>query len=195
MTEVRSLSFRGAIERDAEALLAESCARARVVMEPPIPIEDIVEKHLKLGIEFDDTAPAVRRAALRRFGRSRHPRRDLLRRAPDRHRREPRPGGEPGDGGPLSVHAGARGRRALASASAPVRSRTRRSAPFSGRPRLPSSVRSSKAKGADRMAGGFLRVVPADAESNGDGRMARAFRRTGKRRSSEAPEPHCHAGC
>ena len=30
--------------------------RARgVILEPPIPIEDIVEKHLKLGIEFDDT--------------------------------------------------------------------------------------------------------------------------------------------
>jgi len=30
--------------------------RARgIVIAPPIPIEDIVEKHLKLGIEFDDT--------------------------------------------------------------------------------------------------------------------------------------------
>ena len=29
--------------------------RADVAIEPPIPIEDIVEKHLKLGIEFDDT--------------------------------------------------------------------------------------------------------------------------------------------
>ena len=28
--------------------------RASVTIEPPIPIEDIVEKHLKLGIEFDD---------------------------------------------------------------------------------------------------------------------------------------------
>ena len=28
---------------------------ADVTIEPPIPIEDIVEKHLKLGIEFDDT--------------------------------------------------------------------------------------------------------------------------------------------
>jgi len=25
-----------------------------VTLEPPIPIEDIIEKHLKLRIEFDD---------------------------------------------------------------------------------------------------------------------------------------------
>lgn len=43
------------IERDAEALLAEHAEKRGVVIEPPIPIEDIVEKHLKLGIEFDDT--------------------------------------------------------------------------------------------------------------------------------------------
>ena len=44
-----------AIERDAEALLAEFAHARDVVIEPPIPIEDIMEKHLKLGIEFDDT--------------------------------------------------------------------------------------------------------------------------------------------
>ena len=44
-----------AIERNAEALLAEFAHARDVVIEPPIPIEDIVEKHLKLGIEFDDT--------------------------------------------------------------------------------------------------------------------------------------------
>lgn len=44
-----------AIERDAEALLAEFSHARGAVIEPPIPIEDIVEKHLKLGIEFDDT--------------------------------------------------------------------------------------------------------------------------------------------
>ena len=49
-----------------------------VTIEPPIPIEDIVEKHLKLGIEFDDTHRlfGVPRPA---SARSRHPRRDLLR--------------------------------------------------------------------------------------------------------------------
>ena len=44
-----------AMERDAEALLAEFGNERNVVIEPPIPIEGIVEKHLKLGIEFDDT--------------------------------------------------------------------------------------------------------------------------------------------
>ncbi len=43
-----------AIERDAEALLAEFSQARDVVIETPIPIEDIVEKHLKLRIEFDD---------------------------------------------------------------------------------------------------------------------------------------------
>jgi hypothetical protein len=44
-----------AIERDAVALLAEYARACHVTIEPPIPIEDIVEKYLKLGIEFDDT--------------------------------------------------------------------------------------------------------------------------------------------
>jgi hypothetical protein len=44
-----------AIERDVAALLAEYARARGVIIKPPIPIEDIVEKHLKLGIEFDDT--------------------------------------------------------------------------------------------------------------------------------------------
>ena len=44
-----------AIERDAEALLAEYCQKIGATIVPPVPIEDIIEKHLKLGIEFDDT--------------------------------------------------------------------------------------------------------------------------------------------
>jgi Zn-dependent peptidase ImmA (M78 family) len=44
-----------AIERDAAALLAEYAHARGVAIAPPIPIEDIVEKHLKLRIEFDDT--------------------------------------------------------------------------------------------------------------------------------------------
>jgi Zn-dependent peptidase ImmA (M78 family) len=55
-----------AIERDAAALLAEYAHTRRVAIARPIPIEDIVEKHLKLGIEFDDTH---RRFGLPRFGR------------------------------------------------------------------------------------------------------------------------------
>jgi Zn-dependent peptidase ImmA (M78 family) len=43
------------IERDAAALLAEFAQARGVVIVPPIPIEDIVEKHLKLGVEFNDT--------------------------------------------------------------------------------------------------------------------------------------------
>ena len=43
-----------AIERDAAALLAEFEHARGIVLEPPIPVEDIVEKHLKLRIEFDD---------------------------------------------------------------------------------------------------------------------------------------------
>lgn len=42
------------IERDAAALLSEFAQARRVMIAPPIPIEDIVEKYLKLGIEFDD---------------------------------------------------------------------------------------------------------------------------------------------
>ena len=43
------------IERDAAALLADYAQARGIAIRPPIPIEDIVEKHLKLGIEFDDT--------------------------------------------------------------------------------------------------------------------------------------------
>ncbi len=43
-----------AIEKDAQALLAEYAHARGVTIEAPIPIDDIVEKHLKIGIEFDD---------------------------------------------------------------------------------------------------------------------------------------------
>ena len=42
------------IERDAASLLAEYAQARSIVISPPIPIEDIVEKYLKLGIEFDN---------------------------------------------------------------------------------------------------------------------------------------------
>ena len=43
------------IERDAEALLARICACQRTWRSSrQFPIEDIVEKHLKLHVEFDD---------------------------------------------------------------------------------------------------------------------------------------------
>ena len=44
-----------AIERDAAALPAEYAQAHGVTVKPPIPIENIVEKHLKLRVEFDDT--------------------------------------------------------------------------------------------------------------------------------------------
>ena len=43
-----------AIERDAAALLAEYERARGVTLEPPIPVEDIIEKYLKLRIGFDD---------------------------------------------------------------------------------------------------------------------------------------------
>jgi Zn-dependent peptidase ImmA (M78 family) len=43
-----------AIERDAEGLLAQYSESKGVEIRAPIPIEDIVEKHLKLRVEFDD---------------------------------------------------------------------------------------------------------------------------------------------
>jgi Zn-dependent peptidase ImmA (M78 family) len=42
------------IERDAEDLLAQFARARKVEVRAPIPIEDIVEKHLKLRVEFDD---------------------------------------------------------------------------------------------------------------------------------------------
>jgi hypothetical protein len=42
------------MDRDANTLLAEFARARRVEIRAPIPIEDIVEKHLKLRIEFDD---------------------------------------------------------------------------------------------------------------------------------------------
>jgi hypothetical protein len=43
------------IEHDASSLLAEYAQARGVAIAPPIPIEDVVEKYLKLSIEFDDT--------------------------------------------------------------------------------------------------------------------------------------------
>lgn len=44
-----------AIEKDARALLAAYAQARGVALEAPIPIDDIIEKHLKIGLEFDDT--------------------------------------------------------------------------------------------------------------------------------------------
>jgi Zn-dependent peptidase ImmA (M78 family) len=42
------------IERDAQTLLAEYASSRDITLMPPIPIEDIIEKHLKLRVDFDD---------------------------------------------------------------------------------------------------------------------------------------------
>ena len=92
-----------AIERDAAVLLAEYAHARGVVIEPPIPIEDIVEKHLTLGIEFDDTHQL--------FGVPRPgPDPDILGAIFFDDRRivideNSRPRGESGEGRPLSLHA------------------------------------------------------------------------------------------
>lgn len=44
-----------AIEKDAQALLADYARERGTPIEAPIPTDDIIEKHLKIGIEFDDT--------------------------------------------------------------------------------------------------------------------------------------------
>ena len=54
MTKFVSYVSDEAIEKDAQALLAEYAQARGVVIKAPIPIDDIVEKHLKIGIEFDD---------------------------------------------------------------------------------------------------------------------------------------------
>ncbi len=44
-----------AIEQDAESLLRDFTKMRSTILTLPIPIEDVVEKHLKLSLEFDDT--------------------------------------------------------------------------------------------------------------------------------------------
>jgi hypothetical protein len=43
------------IEREASALLDEYQAARNTTIAPPIPVEAILEKHLKIGLEFNDT--------------------------------------------------------------------------------------------------------------------------------------------
>jgi hypothetical protein len=43
------------IEKDAQALLTEYTHARGVVLQAPVVVDDIIEKHLKIGVEFDDT--------------------------------------------------------------------------------------------------------------------------------------------
>jgi Zn-dependent peptidase ImmA (M78 family) len=54
MTRFVSYVADEAIEKDAQTLLAGYAHSGGVTIEPPIPTDDIIEKHLKIGIEFDD---------------------------------------------------------------------------------------------------------------------------------------------
>src|ERR1700677_2147622 len=55
MTKLVSYVSDEGIEKDAQSLLAEYAHARSVVIEPPIAIDDIIEKYLKIGIEFHDT--------------------------------------------------------------------------------------------------------------------------------------------
>jgi Zn-dependent peptidase ImmA (M78 family) len=52
-TEVPFLTDK-VIEEESALLLAEFCAQQRPIMAPPIPIDDIIELHLKLTFEISD---------------------------------------------------------------------------------------------------------------------------------------------
>lgn len=54
MTLLVSYMPESRIETDAEALLDEFSKATGMALKAPVPIDDIVEKHLRLGIEFDD---------------------------------------------------------------------------------------------------------------------------------------------
>jgi hypothetical protein len=55
MTKFVSYVSDEAIEKDAHSLVAEYAHARGVKIEAPISIDDIIEKHLRIGIEFDDT--------------------------------------------------------------------------------------------------------------------------------------------
>ena len=147
--------------------------RAASSIAPPIPIEDIVEKHLKLGIEFDDMHRLLRRAA---SGLGLDP--DILGAICFDERRividesldpEENPSKEGRYRFTLAHEGGGHWRlhRHLF-AKDPAQ------ASLFDEPAAPSVVcRSSQAKEPDRVAGGFLCVVPADAAQAGHGRMGR----------------------
>ena len=168
-----------AIERDAEALLAQYAHARGVEIRAPIPIEDIVEKHLKLRVEFDDTAPPVRCAAQRARSGSRHLRRDLAstaaessstkasiprstRRMEGRYRFTLAHEG----GGHWRLHRGL------------VRPGSRPGGPVRGCSGADRDLPIQPGQGAGGVAGGFLCFLPADAAPAGACRWEDRFGRT-----------------
>ena len=174
MTEESSLPLRGGRSSATRRRCWPNMRRrAASSIEPPIPIEDIVEKHLKLGIEFDDMHRLLRRAAFRpRFDP------DILGAIFFDERRividesldpEENPSKEGRYRFTLAHEGGGHWRlhRHLFAKDPAQTSLFDEPAP-------PSFVcRSSQAKERDRMAGGFLCLVPADAAQAGLRRLGR----------------------
>ena len=101
------------IENDAQALLAEYARARGVAVDAPVPIDDIIEKHLRLGIEFDDTHGLF---GVPRSGIGFEPdilgaiffdQKRILRSKADRHRRKPRSRRQSSEGRALSLHGSA----------------------------------------------------------------------------------------
>ena len=139
-------STRSRSKRDAAGAAGRIRAGAGCKGRRPIPIEDIIEKHLKLGIEFDDMH---RLFGVPRSGFGFDPdilgaiffdeRRIVIDESLDPER-------EPVEGRPLSLHAGARGRR-TGGCTVTCSPRTRRRFHLFNEPAPPSVVcRSSQAK-------------------------------------------------
>jgi IrrE N-terminal-like domain len=55
MTKFVSYVSDEAIDKDAQALLAEYSHARGISIKAPVAIDDIIEKHLRIGLEFDDT--------------------------------------------------------------------------------------------------------------------------------------------
>ena len=107
------------IERDASALLTEYEHERGVRIVRAVPIEGIIEKHLRLSIEFGDMHVLI---GVPHWGLGLEP--DILGAmismsgASSSTRVSTR--GEPREGRPLPFHAGSRRRRPLAASSAPL---------------------------------------------------------------------------
>lgn len=77
MTRLVSYVSDEAIEKDAQALLAEYAHAREVTIEAPIAIDDIIEKHLKIVLERLTERHRVGFSALVWHGQTASPRRSL----------------------------------------------------------------------------------------------------------------------
>ena len=162
------------IEREAETLLAEYAYARSVSLKPPIPIEDIIEKHLKLRLEFDDLHEVlgVPQVGLEPdiFGAIWIKEREIY--IDQSLDPEERPSSEGRyqftlaheGGGHWRLH-----RRYLAPDATQI-------SLFGGSSKPSVACRSSQAKDRVEWQADCLRVVPADAEGDGRGGLAREVR-------------------